>query len=81
MSEDWITALEVGEKIRLTPDTILLLARRGRIPCYRMGRRIIRFRLHEVIASLEAAPSQGLIPDPNPGSNCLPTAAGGHTPT
>ena len=53
MSDELLTAEELGARIRLKPDTIVSWARQGRIPSLRLSRKVIRFRLTDVVAALE----------------------------
>lgn len=58
--KELLTAEEVGERVRVSPDTVKEWARAGRVPCYRLGRKTIRFDLAEVIAALrDACPVRG----------------------
>jgi len=53
-SEDcYLTAEEIGSRLRINADTVLAWARRGRIPHVRISQKIIRFRLTDVVAALE----------------------------
>lgn len=47
------TAEEVAQALRVTKRLIYSLAARGAIPAVRVGR-ILRFRIHEVVAALQA---------------------------
>jgi excisionase family DNA binding protein len=49
------TAEEVGAHLRLNADTVLGWARQGRIPFVRLSRKIVRFKLADVVAALEAS--------------------------
>ena len=53
-----LTVEELGDYLRVTPDTIREWVRKGRIPCYRIGRKTIRFDLDEVVAALREARPQ-----------------------
>jgi excisionase family DNA binding protein len=55
MNDELLTAEEVADRLRVKPDTIVVWARQRRIPAHRLSRKVIRFRLSEVIESLEAA--------------------------
>jgi excisionase family DNA binding protein len=59
MLNDLLTAEEVAERLRLKHDTITTWARQGRIPAHRLTRKVIRFRLSEVLAALDAATAGG----------------------
>jgi excisionase family DNA binding protein len=50
---DYVTAEEVGTYLRLKSNTVVAWARQGRIPFYRFSRKIIRYRLADVVAALE----------------------------
>jgi excisionase family DNA binding protein len=52
---DYLTAEEVGARLRLKANTVVAWARRGRIPFLRLSRKIIRFKLADVVAALEDA--------------------------
>ena len=68
VQDDLITAEELGARLRLKPDTVILWARQGRIPVRRLSRKVVRFRLPEVVAALEAATTNCPVPHPVPGS-------------
>ncbi len=53
-NEAWVTAEEIGAKLSLDADTILLWARLGRLPFIRLSAKVIRFRFSAVAAALEA---------------------------
>jgi excisionase family DNA binding protein len=48
-------ANKVGERLGLKPETVLQMARRGRIPCVRLGRSVVRFDWPDVMRALKAA--------------------------
>jgi excisionase family DNA binding protein len=54
---DYVTAEELGAYLRLKPNTVVAWARQGRIPFQRLSRKIIRFRLADVVAALEICSS------------------------
>jgi excisionase family DNA binding protein len=58
-AEVLVTARSIAEATSLEPETILQLARENRIPAYRLGRKIVRFRLSEVLGALEASRNSG----------------------
>lgn len=61
MQDDLMTVDELGARLRLKPDTIISWARQGRIPAHRFSRKVIRFRLSEVIATLGAATAGDMV--------------------
>jgi excisionase family DNA binding protein len=46
---------EMAAQIRVEPDTLLGWARKGRIPCVRLGRKMVRFDPEAVIQALKAS--------------------------
>lgn len=46
-------AASVAAAIKMTRRHVVLLARAGKLPCYRIGRKI-RFHMPEVIASMKS---------------------------
>jgi excisionase family DNA binding protein len=56
--DDYLTAEEIGVRLRLKADTIVGWARRGRIPVIRLSKHVIRFRLNDVLAALAASQSE-----------------------
>jgi excisionase family DNA binding protein len=58
MPLDFITAEELAERLRLSADTIRLLARQGRIPSVRIGHKTIRFDL-DAVARVLREPAKG----------------------
>lgn len=57
MDNDLLTAEEIGSHLSLRASTINMWARQGRIPAHRFSRKVIRFRLPEVMSALEQAES------------------------
>ena len=53
------TADEIGARLRLNADTVLAWARQGRIPFVRLSPKVVRFRLADVVAALEAHQDSG----------------------
>lgn len=49
-----LTAAEVANHLRVSPETILQWAREERIPAYRASRKAIRFDLSEVLAAIRS---------------------------
>jgi excisionase family DNA binding protein len=72
MTDQLLTAEEVADRLRVKPDTIVVWARQGRIPAHRQSRKVIRFSLSEVIASLESATMSDSALSPTPGSGSEP---------
>ena len=60
MQDDLLTADEVADRLRVKPDTVVVWARQGRIPAHRLSRKVIRFRLQEVVEALDAAAQSSL---------------------
>ena len=48
----FLTAAELAEMLRVSPSTVLRLAREGRLPCARLGHRTVRFVLADVRAAM-----------------------------
>ena len=61
MSDRLLTARELGERLGVSPETVLRWVRRGELPAIRLPGGAVRFREDEVEAWLEerATPSQG----------------------
>jgi excisionase family DNA binding protein len=47
------TVEEVAEYLRLQPETVRAKARKGEFPAYKVGKRIWRFNINEIIACLK----------------------------
>ena len=47
------TAEEVAEYLRLEPETVRVKARKGEIPAIKVGKRIWRFDIKEMVACLK----------------------------
>ncbi len=58
-AKELLTAEEVGDRIRVSPETVREWARAGRIPAYRLTRKTIRFDLAEVLAVLRESRPAG----------------------
>jgi excisionase family DNA binding protein len=52
-SEQLWTVEEVAEYLRLEPETVRAKARKGELPAYKVGKRIWRFDIKEINASLK----------------------------
>jgi excisionase family DNA binding protein len=52
---DLMTAAEVADSLKISAETVRAWCRRGRIPGHRYSHKVLRFRLGEVVAALEAA--------------------------
>ncbi len=52
MAEEWLTAKEVGERLRVHQKTVKKWALRGRIPCARASKKTLRFPWQEVCRAL-----------------------------
>lgn len=50
VEEDYLTPEEIAKKFKLRKTFLYRLARSGKIPCYRFGGRIIRFKASDVLA-------------------------------
>jgi len=57
-----LTATELARVLKVRPETIYRLRKSGRIPCYRLGQRRVRFDLEEV---LECLRGDGREPNPD----------------
>ncbi len=53
--EPLLTAREIAAAVRLEPQAVLLLARKGVLPSIRLGYKTVRFRMSEVLAALDKA--------------------------
>ena len=51
-SEQLWTVEEVAEYLRLQPETVRAKARKGEIPAFKVGKRIWRFDIKEIVACL-----------------------------
>ncbi len=54
--DELLTAEQLAEKIGLHPGSILRMARDGRIPSYRSGHQVVRFKLIEVLNAMKGKP-------------------------
>lgn len=52
MCSELLTAEEIGERLRLTADTVLKWAREGTIPSIKLSPKVLRFDPSEVEAAL-----------------------------
>ena len=52
---DLITTAEVANSLKISAETVRAWYRQGRIPGLRYSHKVLRFRLGEVVAALEAA--------------------------
>ena len=52
-SEQLWTVEEVAEYLRLQPETVRAKARKGEFPAYKVGKRIWRFDIKEIVACLK----------------------------
>jgi excisionase family DNA binding protein len=58
--EKLLNADELGARYNVTGWTVLKWARDGLIPCHRVGRKIVRFKLSDVMAALDRAERQAV---------------------
>jgi len=49
-----LTVAQLSERIKVAIDTLHRWTASGRVPCYRLGRRTIRYDLDQVVAALQA---------------------------
>lgn len=56
---DLMTAGELAERLRVTPETVRSWARCGRIPAVRLSPKVIRFDLHAVLTALAKLAQEG----------------------
>ncbi|HVT88535.1 MAG TPA: helix-turn-helix domain-containing protein [Tepidisphaeraceae bacterium] len=54
MATDYLTATELGERLKLSAATVRTLTKRGRIPCVRLSGKVIRFD-PQAVADADAA--------------------------
>ncbi len=57
---DLLTAHELAERLRVSPDTVLTWARRGEIPTLRLSPKVIRFDPRAVLAALTERSEKGV---------------------
>jgi len=50
--QEFLTAAELAERLRVRPGTIRAWGRAGRIPMVRFSRRVLRFDFEDVVAAL-----------------------------
>lgn len=50
----YLTKFELAERLRVTPRTIEFLVNRGKLPCIKIGARLVRFAWADVEAALKA---------------------------
>lgn len=53
-NEELRTAEEVANFLKLTKNTVLIMAKKGQIPHYKLGPKVVRFRMSEVENALKA---------------------------
>ena len=53
MQENLITAEDLAQRLGLKADTIRRWASKGKIPSHRLSHKVVRFKLSEVLSSLE----------------------------
>ncbi len=53
-SEPLLTVEDVADYLRLNPETVRVMARRGELPSMKVGKRVWRFKASEIKAWLEA---------------------------
>lgn len=58
MEQELLSASELEGNLKLGRATILRLANEGKIPCIRLNRRVVRFRLPQVMAAIETLAAQ-----------------------
>lgn len=68
---EFLTAEELARQLKVTVDTVWRYTRTGRIPCVRLGGRDYRYRLAEVLASLEAGAGEAVPPTAEDRPPCL----------
>jgi excisionase family DNA binding protein len=51
-NDDCLTAVELSERLKVRPSTILDWQRSGRIPALRITNKVLRFNLADVLAAL-----------------------------
>ena len=70
---DLMTTAEVANRLRISAETVRDWWREGRIPGHRYSHKVLRFRLGEVVAALEAARRRETAP---PTRRAAPRAGG-----
>jgi predicted site-specific integrase-resolvase len=50
----YMTAEELGVRLRLKATTIAAWSRQGKIPVHRLAPKVLRYRIEEVLAALES---------------------------
>tara|TARA_B100000768_G_C11256113_1_gene366473 strand:- start:456 stop:629 length:174 start_codon:yes stop_codon:yes gene_type:complete len=53
MGETFITRVELANELKVSPSTIYNWTRWNWIPSYKMGGRLVRYKLNEVLKALE----------------------------
>jgi len=64
MPTDLVAPKVLADRLAVTPQTVNLWARQGRIPSYRLSRKAVRFSLSEVMKALGANESPQAVPEP-----------------
>lgn len=57
-TEEFLTAAEIAARLKVRPKTVADWLRLGRVPGHRFSGRLVRFKLGEVVAALEASRPQ-----------------------
>jgi excisionase family DNA binding protein len=55
--DDLLNAVEVAQRLGVRPQSVLRWYRQGRIPGRKLGHKILRFGLDDVLAALESTAS------------------------
>jgi excisionase family DNA binding protein len=58
--DDLLTAVELADRLRVKPETVLAWHRSGRIPSIRLSHKVLRFNLADVVAALKR-PVSGVV--------------------
>ncbi|MCA1619053.1 MAG: helix-turn-helix domain-containing protein [Acidobacteria bacterium] len=57
--EEFVTARQLAEVLKVSESTVRRLARDGRIPCVRLTTRLVRFNLRAVFRALDGDEAHG----------------------
>jgi hypothetical protein len=55
MADELLTSKGLADCLRIKPETVALWTRRGKIPAKRLSKKVVRYRLTEVLEKLDNA--------------------------